>query len=1028
MNFKQTIAGQNKKWSLLEKIGEGDAGEVYRVESFLEARPAILKRPRKSAFPSDVLRQASQIKNEGKLLSALSDITYPQKGTLTTTPALLDQSPPESGLGAGLFIVIEQAPGFDLQSLLRLARSGQIEEFRSLPGEENDYFLRHVAELGKIPEAILVHVLYATIDLLETIHFSEVWNEGSRQSGLIWNDIKPEHLYWEPGASRLTVIDWGNADFLEADGITKDRQHSAIDDYQQLLVTMGTFLSEASPDLLARLEWPQEVIPGKTYTDGLKMLKNRLAAMQKQIHAQSRQLRQDESSLYQISRPTLEHLSQIDDIHRQIVVLGEMPDFSSAVNFHARAAMHTAAEESLTVFQQICKKTAALPTANREKWTLLADIAAIHQPQYASASQMNADAFYGALAAGIADDWPSLLWGIFSMIGDSTLPDWWENIAHGVRRVYLKLGEETLTPDVTIRRLYYTLQTAVLEKGDREQAFTSEESGGTAQELEALQNILKIFDEEVVKKWVQVQPSPPNSGVSYADIDGLIDSIDSLLPGTRENLEKALSQPRAQATIVLDAWERRDFETARQALRRLLLWDPYRRRLLQADRALERAPQWLSAVRNGSKNDEPFYDYLISMELAGRHLRNEVGGALWLDQILDVLKRLRKGGRAADLVIDNAAISSEIPWLNEFRSREILSLPAGRVLSLERDPSAPGQVKTISGEVEGRLGPDLDMTLEAPLDTWAPEARGSSARVFAGHLRSRIGKLVPLAIKLMRPDRSDYSLPLFKEEAHILSLLRDVPGMTPCVEYGFVQLEEGMNLPGDESHSSASHLRGSLVRYGVDEVQNFLVSLEQRLDRGWIPYLALVKRDQKHNLLVYCDAGYTRGWFLPLRESLLLSIQICDILQIAHDRNIAYLDHKILHYYWDPDIHGVAMIDWNIAKRQPQGLSDAERQFDLVQFGARALHHIITGRPAPGALPLGPNQPEEIAQALLSYPVNWTYDDERLPQRVKEILEQVLAQGYSYTKDLRADLVQVYQQVANQAQEPVSSNSSNMDD
>lgn len=161
----------------------------------------------------------------------------------------------------------------------------------------------------------------------------------------------------------------------------------------------------------------------------------------------------------------------------------------------------------------------------------------------------------------------------------------------------------------------------------------------------------------------------------------------------------------------------------------------------------------------------------------------------------------------------------------------------------------------------------------------------------------------------------------------------------------------------------------------------------------------------------YCDAGYTHGWFLPLRESLLLAIQICDILQSAHDRNIVYRDHKILHYYWDPGSCGVVMIDWNIAKRQSQGLSDAERQFDLVQFGARALHHILTGRPAPGALPLGPNRPDEIEHASLNYSVNWTYDDERLPNQVKEILEKVLDQGYAQIKNLRIDLVQVYQQI-----------------
>jgi hypothetical protein len=134
-------------------------------------------------------------------------------------------------------------------------------------------------------------------------------------------------------------------------------------------------------------------------------------------------------------------------------------------------------------------------------------------------------------------------------------------------------------------------------------------------------------------------------------------------------------------------------------------------------------------------------------------------------------------------------------------------------------------------------------------------------------------------------------------------------------------------------------------------------------------------------------------------------------MQVAHDRNISYRDHKILHYYWDPEAGGVSMIDWNIARRHPQGITTAERRFDLVQYAARALHHIITGRAAPGALPLGPNRPEEIEQALHNYGVQWTYDDERLPNRVKEILENALAETYIQPKDLRQDLYQVYQQL-----------------
>jgi serine/threonine protein kinase len=206
---------------------------------------------------------------------------------------------------------------------------------------------------------------------------------------------------------------------------------------------------------------------------------------------------------------------------------------------------------------------------------------------------------------------------------------------------------------------------------------------------------------------------------------------------------------------------------------------------------------------------------------------------------------------------------------------------------------------------------------------------------------------------------------------------------------------------------------GSVARYGAGEIRDFMTSLESRTGEGWLPYLAMEKRDREDNLMTLCDAGFTHGRFLPVDESLRLAIQICEILQAAHARNIVYRDHKILHYYWREAYNGVFMIDWNVAKRHPQGLTNAERQFDLVQFGARALHHILTGRPAPGALPLGPTRPEEIEQAARSYRVQWTYDDQRLPPDVKDLLEGVLSGRYDSVKPLRNDLYGSFQRFVN---------------
>jgi hypothetical protein len=105
------------------------------------------------------------------------------------------------------------------------------------------------------------------------------------------------------------------------------------------------------------------------------------------------------------------------------------------------------------------------------------------------------------------------------------------------------------------------------------------------------------------------------------------------------------------------------------------------------------------------------------------------------------------------------------------------------------------------------------------------------------------------------------------------------------------------------------------------------------------------------------------------------------------------------------------MIDWNVARYHPNGLTDHELHMDLVQFGARGLHHILTGRTAPGALPLGPTRPEEIEQAADSYKTQWTYDDQRLSDGLRTLIERVLTGEYRSAAELGADLKRSMMQI-----------------
>jgi hypothetical protein len=331
---------------------------------------------------------------------------------------------------------------------------------------------------------------------------------------------------------------------------------------------------------------------------------------------------------------------------------------------------------------------------------------------------------------------------------------------------------------------------------------------------------------------------------------------------------------------------------------------------------------------------------------------------------------------------------------------------------IERLP-APGLDRPlIIGAKESPLGREPGIKLSDPLDTWVPEARGSSARLFLGEAVDSAGERRQVAMKLMRPDRAEYALPLFREEVSILTLMHDVPGVVPLLECGFIQLEDGGSVPPEDRHASARDLAGQMHRFGPDSVHNFLGDLDKRVAAGWIPYLAIEKYERAHNLLLLSDTGHTRGHFLPILEGLVIAEQICDILDVAHTRNIVYRDHKILHYYWQSEYNGVFVIDWNVARRHPGGLSPAEVSFDLVQFAARALHVILTGRAAPGALPMGPNRPEEIEAADRTYDANWTYDDQRLPKDIKDLLESALSGEYDSARRLREDIHAIYTKLA----------------
>jgi len=334
-----------------------------------------------------------------------------------------------------------------------------------------------------------------------------------------------------------------------------------------------------------------------------------------------------------------------------------------------------------------------------------------------------------------------------------------------------------------------------------------------------------------------------------------------------------------------------------------------------------------------------------------------------------------------------------------------------------------------------KFGPGKKFKLTEPLDTWlsfglrdfaVPEAVGSSARVFNLDYPPLTGAYANFpAIKIMRPDKTDYALPLFNNEVSILDIMKEVPGITPMIGIGYMQVRDGTwpdeiapITTSQQEQASASHLAGNVDLFKVDETQTFLSQMDSRIADDWLAFIILPRR-WEDNLYLRCDAGYTGGEFnrtFPVSNALQAALQICAILQIAHDKGVVYLDHKALHYYWNQPRQQVYVLDWNIGRMVKNGNAKEVFEFDLLQFGARALHHFMTGRQAPGSVKVGPNKPEEISSAPHKYEPIWTYDDQkRLTEDEMEVLGQAIQGHYKKPSELAEDLQTLYNQRQSQA-------------
>ena len=248
MSAKTILNGVKLDWSLTKNISEGDAGEVWLAQAVGSQFFGILKRPTQNVSIGLMDRQADYISTEINFLKALDRIKIDVAGAEMRVVKLLDSYQKNEINPMKKFIVTERAAGFDMKILAQIFLSRQdISHDRFTDQEIN--FLQLFASLEQFPSLLLARMVAGLVKFLERIHELRVVMDGKSYRGIVWNDIKIEHIFWDPFENKFTLIDWGNAQRLE-----NDQTISPEFDYRQLITAMQEFLEFISPEMLDTLK------------------------------------------------------------------------------------------------------------------------------------------------------------------------------------------------------------------------------------------------------------------------------------------------------------------------------------------------------------------------------------------------------------------------------------------------------------------------------------------------------------------------------------------------------------------------------------------------------------------------------------------------------------------------------------------------------------------------------------------------------------------------------------------------------
>lgn len=277
-------------------------------------------------------------------------------------------------------------------------------------------------------------------------------------------------------------------------------------------------------------------------------------------------------------------------------------------------------------------------------------------------------------------------------------------------------------------------------------------------------------------------------------------------------------------------------------------------------------------------------------------------------------------------------------------------------------------------------------------------ALGHYARVLDA-LDRRHGKAV--AFKVLRAEhvatdgQVRWEFRAFANEVDLLQKLSASPHVVHLLDCGYVASPN--EAPTD----------GPAESYERD-LRSFVQAAPKFAEQGWRPYIALENLPRAQNLF-YLMRPDRQGQRLrlPTEEGLALALQFSELLRLAHQQHIVYLDHKMEHVYWD-GAH-LRIIDLNSSRQLEASNNGQFYRMDIHNLCVGILYPIFTGL-SPQKTALRP-QPGNAAEVVARYQ-DITRLDFGVEPTLSPALQELLQRGAAQQIDTIDEFIAGLQGVA----------------